>query len=218
MPYIRNADGKLARKSMSVSDVFEKIRSENVKFIDLQFTDVPGKLHHVTVPTHTINENSFSIGIPKLDGSSIRGFTGINESDMLLKPDPNTFVIVPWSNPEAKYARLLCSVYWGQGVSTHKGEALEKDLKEKKIRSSSEPFALLMAEKVCEIYGSNWGIGETGAAGPTGNGYGDPPGYSCLAVYGEREISTHVLTNSNNRRENMEAFALAALDLFIKNF
>ena len=127
MPYIRNADGKLARKSMSVSDVFEKIRSENVKFIDLQFTDVPGKLHHVTVPTHTINENSFSIGIPKLDGSSIRGFTGINESDMLLKPDPNTFVIVPWSNPEAKYARLLCSVYWGQGVSTHKGEALEKD-------------------------------------------------------------------------------------------
>ena len=47
---------------------------------------------------------------------------------------------------------------------------------------------------------------------------GDPPGYSCLAVYGERETSTHVLTNSNNRRENMEAFALAALDLFIKNF
>ena len=93
-----------------------------------------------------------------------------------------------------------------------------RDLKEKKIRSSSEPFALLMAEKVCEVYGSNWGIGETGAAGPTGNGYGDPPGYSCLAVYGERETSTHVLTNSNNRRENMEAFALAALDLFIKNF
>ena len=93
-----------------------------------------------------------------------------------------------------------------------------RDLKEKKIRSSSEAFALLMAEKVCQIYGSNWGIGETGAAGPTGNGYGDPPGYSCLAVYGEREISTHVLTNSDNRRENMEAFALAALDLFIKNF
>ncbi len=93
-----------------------------------------------------------------------------------------------------------------------------RDLKEKKIRSSSEPFALLMAEKVCEIYESDWGIGETGAAGPTGNGYGDPPGYSCLAVYGERETSTHVLTNSNNRRENMEAFALAALDLFIKNF
>ena len=71
MPYNRNADGKLIRKSMGVSDVFEKIRSENVKFIDLQFTDVPGKLHHVTVPTHTINDNSFSVGVPKLDGSSI---------------------------------------------------------------------------------------------------------------------------------------------------
>ena len=46
---------------------------------------------------------------------------------MLLRPDPNSFVIVPWSDPDAKYARLLCSVYWGQGVSTHKGEALEKD-------------------------------------------------------------------------------------------
>ena len=113
MPYIRNADGKLARKSMSVSDVFEKIRSENVKFIDLQFTDVPGKLHHVTVPTHTINENSFSIGIPKLDGSSIVGFTSINDSDLLLKPDPNSFAIIPWMT-ENKTARLLCDIFWGE--------------------------------------------------------------------------------------------------------
>ena len=108
-------------------------------------------------------------------------------------------------------------IYTAASIRVLSGMSI-RDLKEKKIRSSSEAFALLMAEKVCQIYGSNWGIGETGAAGPTGNGYGDPPGYSCLAVYGEREISTHVLTNSDNRRENMEAFALAALDLFIKNF
>ena len=108
-------------------------------------------------------------------------------------------------------------IYTAASIRVLSGMSI-RDLKEKKIRSSSETFALLMAEKVCQIYGSNWGIGETGAAGPTGNGYGDPPGYSCLAVYGEREISTHVLTNSDNRRENMEAFALAALDLFIKNF
>ena len=107
-------------------------------------------------------------------------------------------------------------IYTAASIRVLSGMSI-RDLKEKKIRSSSEAFALLMAEKVCQIYGSNWGIGETGAAGPTGNGYGDPPGYSCLAVYGEREISTHVLTNSDNRRENMEAFALAALDLFIKN-
>ena len=108
-------------------------------------------------------------------------------------------------------------IYTAASIRVLSGMSI-RDLKEKKIRSSSEAFALLMAEKVCQIYGSNWGIGETGAAGPTGNGYGDPPGYSCLAVCGEREISTHVLTNSDNRRENMEAFALAALDLFIKNF
>ena len=49
-----------------------------------------------------------------------------------------------------------------------------RDLKEKNIRSSSEPFALLLGEKGVEMYSTNWCITETGAAGPTGNGYGDP--------------------------------------------
>jgi glutamine synthetase len=52
-------------------------------------------------------------GLPKLDGSSIVGFTSIDDSDLLLKPDPNTFAIIPWMT-ENKTARLLCDVYWGE--------------------------------------------------------------------------------------------------------
>ena len=126
MPYVRTAEG-LSRKSLSVQDVVNKIKSEDIRFIDLQFTDVPGKLQHVTVPSHTIDADAWTNGIPKLDGSSIRGFTGISESDMLLKPDPNTFVVIPWSDPSKKYARVLCSINWGMGHPVHKGGPLAKD-------------------------------------------------------------------------------------------
>ena len=126
MPYVRTAEG-LSRKSLSVQDVVNKIKSEDIRFIDLQFTDVPGKLQHVTVPSHTIDADAGTYGIPKLDGSSIRGFTGISESDMLLKPDPNTFVVIPWSDPSKKYARVLCSINWGMGHPVHKGGPLAKD-------------------------------------------------------------------------------------------
>ena len=53
-------------------------------------------------------------GLPKLDGSSIVGFTTIDDSDLILKPDPNTYAIIPWLT-ELKTARLLCDVYWGMG-------------------------------------------------------------------------------------------------------
>ena len=150
MPYIRTADGKLARKVLSVPDVMNTIKEQKVRFVDLQFTDVPGKLHHVTVPSHTLDENAFTIGIPKLDGSSIRGFTGINESDMLLKPDPNTFLIIPWSDPDTKYARLLCSVHWGMGHPVHKGASLNRD--PRGVATKAEAFL-----KQCGYDQSFWG-------------------------------------------------------------
>ena len=92
-----------------------------------------------------------------------------------------------------------------------------RDLKEKNIRSSSEPFALLLGEKGIEIYGTDWCITETGAAGPSGNGYGDPPGYSCFAISGHKSISSFVNTNSDNRQENMIHFSCAALNLLLSN-
>lgn len=98
------------------NDALERMRRENVRFLDAQFTDILGKLHHVTLSTKQLNEDTIKHGIPKLDGSSIRGFTEIHESDMLLVPDPFTFAILPWSLDSMKTARVLCDVYLGYGM------------------------------------------------------------------------------------------------------
>jgi len=95
--------------------VLERIKKENIRFLDLQFTDLPGRLQHVTISTSNLSQESLVEGIPKLDGSSIRGFTEIHESDMVLMPDLSTFSIVPWYNGNYKVARLICNVDMGFG-------------------------------------------------------------------------------------------------------
>ncbi|MEM3081068.1 MAG: type I glutamate--ammonia ligase [Nitrososphaerota archaeon] len=101
--------------SFTKEQVLDIINKEEVRFVDLQFTDVPGKLHHITVSAQYLDDDMFSDGIPKLDGSSIRGFAEIYESDMLLRPDPTTFALIPWSLDGKKTARIICDVYRGFG-------------------------------------------------------------------------------------------------------
>ena len=84
------------------------------------------------------------------------------------------------------------------------------------IRSSSEPYAKLLADTIQNKFGSNWGISETGAAGPTGNRYGYNAGHTCIAVSGRFNEVITLETESNEREKNMEAFALEALKLFEK--
>ena len=81
------------------------------------------------------------------------------------------------------------------------------------LRSSSEPYALLLARTVRETHGATWGLSETGAAGPTGNPYGDAAGHTCVAIAGPTEMAFTLETGSADRAANMEAFAKAALDL-----
>jgi PncC family amidohydrolase len=81
------------------------------------------------------------------------------------------------------------------------------------MRSSSEPYALFMARRVRERLGASWGLSETGAAGPTGNGYGDAAGHSCFAIAGPVEKSVTLETGSADRYANMQAFAAGALRL-----
>ena len=85
-----------------------------------------------------------------------------------------------------------------------------------KMRGATEEFAMLAARSVRTRYGTHWGLGEGGAAGPTGNRYGDPAGHVCLAVTGPFERSTTVRTGSADRVGNMYSFAAAALDLLYK--
>ena len=81
------------------------------------------------------------------------------------------------------------------------------------LRSSSEPYALLLARTVRETHGATWGLSETGAAGPTGNPYGDSAGHTCVAIAGPAEMAFTLETGSPDRAANMETFAKAALDL-----
>ncbi len=84
----------------------------------------------------------------------------------------------------------------------------------KGIRPSTEPYSLLLADTIRTRLGATWGIAETGAAGPTGNGYGDPPGHSCMAIAGPVHRAATVQTGSADRVANMNAFASALLALF----
>jgi nicotinamide-nucleotide amidase len=81
------------------------------------------------------------------------------------------------------------------------------------MRSASEPYALLLARRLRERLGATWGLAETGAAGPSGNRYGDAPGHSCFAVSGAVEAVRTIETGSDDRQANMRAFTAAALAL-----
>jgi len=84
-------------------------------------------------------------------------------------------------------------------------------------RSSTEQNALIRARLARDRFRASWGIGETGAAGPTGNRYGDPAGHVCLAVSGRKESAVTLKTGRSDRLENMHAFGAAALQLLEQN-
>jgi len=84
------------------------------------------------------------------------------------------------------------------------------------IRSASEPYALLLAQRTRGRLRATWGLAETGASGPTGNAYGDAPGHSCIAVTGPLERVLTVETGSEDRLANMQLFAARALELLLE--
>ena len=95
--------------SADVSKLLKKIEADDVKFIRLQFTDVLGMPKNAAIPAAQA-EKSLTEGT-WFDGSSIEGFTRIEESDMLLKADPASYATIPWRPQEGKVARFMCDVY-----------------------------------------------------------------------------------------------------------
>jgi PncC family amidohydrolase len=81
------------------------------------------------------------------------------------------------------------------------------------FRPATEPHALVLARGVKARFASSWGLGETGATGPTGNRYGDPAGHTCFAVAGIVERTVTLETGNSDRLANMHVFARAALEL-----
>jgi len=84
------------------------------------------------------------------------------------------------------------------------------------MRAATEAYALFIARRVRDRHGATWGVGETGATGPTGNRYGDPAGHTCIAVAGPAERAITLRTGSSERLSNMEAFAKRALELLVE--
>ena len=82
------------------------------------------------------------------------------------------------------------------------------------VRSSSEPYARIIAEAVRKQLAATWGIGETGAAGPAGNPYGDAPGHTCIAIAGPVDYCETLETGLNDREENMWLYAKRTLATF----
>ena len=134
---------------MDHKQVLQTIQDENISFIDFWFVDIFGELHNVGMPSYAIDENSFVNGLEKLDASSIVGFKSVNNSDMILMPDPNSFKILPndYDPGHRKNARIFCDLYDG---STRKESRYSRD---------SRGIAHKSAEKLGEFgfTHTNWG-------------------------------------------------------------
>lgn len=98
---------------MTKEAIMKIVEEKDVKFIRLQFTDVLGRLKNVAITSSQL-EKALDNKI-MFDGSSIEGFVRIEESDMYLRPDPDTFAILPWRPKEDSVARMICDVYDPEG-------------------------------------------------------------------------------------------------------
>lgn len=140
----------------------------------------------------------------------------------LLKPRRETLAVAESSTGGLISAALLAvggaSAYFAGGavIYTQTARRALLDIPDSAmagLRASTEPYALLLARTVRERHSAAWGVAETGAAGPTGNRYGDAAGHSCIAVVGARERAVTLETGSSDRPANMQAFTATALDL-----
>ena len=140
----------------------------------------------------------------------------------LLKQRGETIAISESSSGGLLSAALLAvpgaSAYFVGGVVVYTGDARDAFLgidiaDHPGMRSASEPYAALCARTVRDKLNTTWGLSETGAAGPTGNRYGDDAGHTCVALSGPVEISTTLETGDSDRAGNMSLFAIRALEL-----
>ena len=140
----------------------------------------------------------------------------------LLKENGQTVAVAESSAGGVISAALLAvpgaSAYFKGGGVVYTGNSKQtlmavSDAAMAEARASTETHAIHLARAARDRLGTDWGIGETGAAGPTGNRYGDAPGHVCIGVSGPVEKAITIETGKDGREENMWAFAKAALDL-----
>src|SRR5437588_10579994 len=97
----------MVAKCATAEDLVKAIKDDNFQMIDLRFTDLPGAWQHFSVPPSAVNADALNEGIG-FDGSSIRGFQEIQESDMLVVPDPTTAFLDPFT--PATTLVMICNI------------------------------------------------------------------------------------------------------------
>lgn len=95
-------------------DIIRMVDEEDVEFIRLQFTDIFGNMKNVAITSSQLEKALDNRCM--FDGSSIEGFVGIEESDMYLHPDLDSFTIFPWRPQQGKVARIICDIYRPDGT------------------------------------------------------------------------------------------------------
>jgi len=100
-------------EKMNAKDLIKRIKEDKVNFISLQFTDVMGAVKSVDMPLHNL-EGALEDGV-WFDGSSVEGFARIQESDMRLVLDPDTYAVLPWSPEDRRRARVFCDIFMPDG-------------------------------------------------------------------------------------------------------
>ena len=98
---------------MDLNDLLTRIDDDQVKFLSLQFTDVTGAVKSLDIPISRA-EGAVEEGI-WFDGSSVEGFARIQESDMRLMPDLDTYAVLPWSPVDSRRARIFCDIFLPDG-------------------------------------------------------------------------------------------------------
>jgi len=128
----------------TANDVLKTIKDDDIKYLDVRFTDPRGKMQHLTMHTSCVDEDMFADGI-MFDGSSIAGWKAINESDMVLMPDTETAVMDPF------YAQSTLAIFCDV-LEPDSGEAYNRDPR--------------MTAKKAEAYVKSSGVGDTIYVGP----------------------------------------------------
>ncbi|MDG6988489.1 MAG: type I glutamate--ammonia ligase [Nitrososphaerota archaeon] len=143
------------------------LKKDGARFVELQFTDVPGRLRHVTLPAEMMEEEFFSEGVAKLDGSSVKGFVDIQESDMLLVPDASTYGVIPWTEGALKSARLICDVRAGYGRGRFSRDPRHvAQIAEQKIRDAGFTDSLWGPEVEFFVFeGATWEVNNPFSSG-----------------------------------------------------
>ena len=182
----KHVDAPQSRARNSREEVAKRLKDENIRFLRLNFTDITGTNKNVEVPTSQFDKALD--GQIMFDGSSIEGFVRIEESDMLLAPDFDTFRVYPWDDHgRGKVARIICDVQNPDGSAF---AGCPRSTLKRMIARAADKGTMLMAGPEAEFF-----LFQRDLDGQVTTETNDAAGYFDAAPLDEAEACRHEITN-----------------------